>query len=215
MPQGLLADLVAALLPARCPGCGVRAEPVCRACAAGMRYPKPSPPPLGIDAWVAAFAYEGVARELVARLKYRNARSALPWLAGATADATRRRFGGEGGAGLPDLITWPPTTADRRRERGFDHAELLSRAVGRRLGVPVGATLVRLDRTAQTGRSASERRSGPLFATRAACDGLCVLVVDDVATTGSTLASCASALRRGGAREVVAATVARTLPRRG
>lgn len=213
MSQGLLGDLVAVLLPTRCPGCGVRAEPVCRSCVAAMRYPRPSPPPLGIDAWVAAFAYEGVARELVARLKYRNARSALPWLAEATAAAARRRFGGAGGTVFPDLITWPPTTASRRRERGFDHAEILARAVGRHLGLPVRAALERLDRSAQTGRSASERRSGPRFAGRGACDGLCVLVVDDVATTGSTLASCASALRRGGARAVLAVTVARTPPR--
>lgn len=213
MIKDLLDDLVAALLPARCPGCGARAEPVCGSCAAAMRYPRPSPPPLGIDAWVAAFAYEGVTRELVARIKYRNVRSALPWLAAATAAAARRRFGGEGSNAFPDLIAWPPTTASRRRERGFDHAEILARAVGRHLGLPVRATLDRLDRTAQTGRSASERRSGPLFAERGVCDGLSVLVVDDVATTGSTLASCASALRRGGARAVLAATVARTPPR--
>ena len=83
----MLDVLVAALFPLRCPGCGRAAEPVCSACAAGLRAPYPAPPPAGVERWAAAFAYEGVARELVARAKYRNARGALPWLAGAMADA--------------------------------------------------------------------------------------------------------------------------------
>jgi len=214
MLRSLLDDLVSALLPARCPGCGVRAEPVCPACASGTRCSLPVPPPLGVDMWTAAFEYEGVVRELVARFKYRNARAALPWLADAAAGAARRRFCTAEGPARPDLVTWPPTTAARRRERGFDHAEILAGAVGKRLCLPVKGVLDRLDRTAQTGRTASARRLGPRFAPRALSGAQCILVVDDVATTGSTLASCAAALRRGGAAAVLAVTVARTPPPR-
>lgn len=214
MARGVVQDLMAALLPVLCPGCGLRAEPVCGPCAAAMRCPRPSPPPVGVDAWAAAFEYEGVARELVARLKYRNARAAAPWLADAAAAAARQRFYAAVPGELPDIVTWPPTTSARRRERGFDHAELLARHVGRRLGLPVRGVLRRVDALPQTGRPASDRRVGPRFVERRSCEGMRVLVVDDVATTGSTLAACARALRRGGAVAVLAVTVART-PLRG
>ncbi len=203
---------MAALLPSRCPGCGVRAEPVCRPCAAGMRCAPPSPPPTGIDSWAAAFSYEGVARELVARLKYRNARAGVPWLADVAAGVAQRCLCGPNGLAPPDVVTWPPTLAERRRVRGFDQAEILAGAVGRRLATAVRPLLGRLDRSPQTGRSAAARRAGPQFAPRGACYGLRVLVVDDVATTGSTLASCGSALRSAGAVSVVAVTIARTPP---
>lgn len=175
-----------------------------------MRPAPPAPPPAGIDAWVAAFAYEGVARELVARLKYRNARAAVPWLGAIAAGVAQRRLYVPRVLDAPDVVTWPPTVAERRRGRGFDHAELLARVVSRRLGPTAESLLRRLDGSPQTGRSAAARRAGPRFAPIGACQGRRVLVVDDVATTGSTLSSCARALKGGGAASVVAVTVART-----
>jgi ComF family protein len=208
MWRDLADDLLAALLPGRCPGCGARAEPVCDTCAASMKAAPPGRALPGVSWSVAAFAYEGVARELVARVKYRNERVAVRWLARELARAC---------ATSPiafDVITWIPASAPRRASRGVDHGELLARAVSRELGANATALLRRGPGPPQTGRPAAERRAGPaLSATPRAKDGA-VLVIDDVTTTGATLIAAARALRAYGARDVVAATVART-PRPG
>lgn len=200
-----LADL---LFPATCPGCGARAPGVCGRCLASAR-PAPGPPTLsGLDWWVAVFAYEGAVREALARAKYRNARAALPALAGLLIDRLRAE-GAPGGISALDGVTWPPTTPQRRRRRGFDQAEYLARAVADGLGLPARPLLSRGPGPPQTGRSRRERAEGPVFVPRRVT-GRVLLLVDDVGTTGATLVSAAGALRRAGAMTVGAATVART-----
>jgi predicted amidophosphoribosyltransferase len=197
--------IVDVLFPVKCAGCGVAAGPLCAACERGIRRALPCAPPAGVDSWLAPFAYEGVARELIARAKYRNARSAVPWLVAAMVEEVR-------GAGVRvDVVTWAPTTPARRRSRGFDPAEVLARAVARRLRSRARRLLVRAPGPPQTGQPAAIRRIGPRFRARGAVASH-VLLVDDVATTGATLAAAAAALRQGGAREVVAVTAARTPP---
>jgi predicted amidophosphoribosyltransferase len=203
-------SLASVLFPLRCPGCGRPADPVCDTCARTLRPPPAAAPPVGVDAWVAAFAYEGAARELVARAKYDQARAAIPWLAAALAGALAAHFP----APALDAVTWAPTTASRRRQRGFDHAQLLARRVARTLGLPLRPRLRRRPGPPQTGLPSAARRVGPSFSPVGPSFAGRLLLVDDVATTGATLSAAAAALRAGGARTVVAATVART-PRIG
>jgi predicted amidophosphoribosyltransferase len=152
---------------------------------------------------VALLAYDGPARRLLARLKYANERAALRGLAAALADAA------PSGA---SVVTWVPTTAARRRERGFDQAELLARAVARRLRLPCRPLLRRAPGPAQTGRSRAERRTAPpAFTPRRPARGP-VLLVDDVVTTGATASAAARALRAGGAPRVLLLAAARTPP---
>ena len=197
-----------ALLPLLCPGCGRPGRPgspVCASCVEQLHPARPAPAPPGVDAWWAAFAYEGVAREVVARVKYRGARAAVPWLADAMIDACV--------AGLPavDIVTWAPTSRERRHRRGFDPAELLARAVARRVRVRCAGLLERGPGPPQTGLHAADRRRGPSYSVRRAV-APSILLVDDIATTGATLSAAATSLRRAGARTVVAVTAARTPP---
>ncbi|MGE0878622.1 MAG: ComF family protein [Acidimicrobiia bacterium] len=159
----------------------------------------------------AVIAYEGAGRELMARLKYRNGRSALPALAAGMARVVD--------PWSSDVVTWAPTTAGRRRRRGYDQAELLARALARQLRLPVAATLLRVDGAPQTGRSRNERvaaAQSAMFVALRRVSGR-VLVVDDVVTTGATLDAAARALRAAGAAEIrlVAAAATPRLDGRG
>lgn len=196
--------LLARILPVPCVGCGVPPDPLCPACRRQLAPAPLAPPPPSVDWWTACWAYEGSAREVVARAKYRAGRAGLgalvPDLVRAVAGAPTR----------PRLVTWAPASRARRTATGVDHAEILARAVGRGLGLPVRRLFVRGADAAQTGRSAAERRAGPPVRVVGPVPAAIVLLVDDVATTGGTIANAAQALRAAGATGVFAATLTRT-----
>lgn len=159
----------------------------------------------GVDTLWAGWCHEGAAAALVRALKYGRETTAVTPIADRMASVAS--------AGRDaDLVTWVPCSPTRRYERAFDPAELLARALARRLGLKARPSLRRLDDEPQTSRALAGRLEGPtLTVRRGRLHGL-VLVVDDVCTTGSTLRVAAAALRAGGAAAVVAA-VATVAPR--
>ncbi len=154
--------LLRALLPVRCPGCGALSpagDGPCAACAAGLRPAPAGPRPAGLDACWSLFAYQDVGKAVVTSLKYRRDRAALAWLAAGMAALAAPPAG--------VVVTWAPTTAARRRQRGFDQAELLARAVARCWRAPCRPLLARKAGLPQTGRSLADRRQGPILLARA------------------------------------------------
>lgn len=113
-----------------------------------------------------------------------------------------------------DLVSWPPLSRKRLRQRGYDQARLLAEAVAAALGLPVEGTLVKREVPAQSSLSgAAARRANVLGAYTVPAPELVrdrrVLLVDDVVTSGATLSECARVLRTAGAAEVSCAALAR------
>lgn len=194
------------LLPWHCVVCQVRTEgaPLCARCdVAVVRWPDvPPPPPL--RAWHAAAAHEGAARDWIHRFKYPASGVGIDAAAEAVATHWIRRVAR--GAGPPPDAVVPVALHPRRlRERGFNPAGKLAALAGRPLGLPVRPVLLeRLrDTPSQTGLGRVARRRNVRGAF--GCAGPAprrVWLVDDVATTGATLAEAARALRRAGAVDV-------------
>ena len=154
--------------------------------------------------------YSGPVRAALHALKYCGERRLAEPLASALAD--RWRQAGRGG----EVVTWVPVHPSRQRERGFDQAEELARPMAAALGVPAAPLLERRQRTtAQHALGQAQRASNTTNAFRASQElserqrGAWVLLVDDILTSGATLAACAAALLEGGASAVSALTVAR------
>jgi ComF family protein len=152
--------------------------------------------------------YDGALRAIVHALKYGGRRTVAAKLA-----ALMRVAGSDVLAGSACVIP-VPLHRSRRRTRGFNQALELARF----LGVPVVEALKRVRRTpSQTDLPAARRHRNVrgAFAIRRGADvkGLCVVLVDDVSTTGATLEACARVLVAAGAREVRALSAARVVSR--
>ncbi|HVS29761.1 MAG TPA: ComF family protein, partial [Solirubrobacteraceae bacterium] len=208
-----------ALLPARevlCVGCRAAlpwlAEPRCGRCGLPAHHAGATPvdcPARGAAfdrAW-APLAYESSARALVTAVKFRGLTAALDAMAAqmlATAP----------GALVADRTLVPvPLHPARRRQRGFDQAQRLARALARRSGQPLIRCLRRRgEATRQLGAGRGQRlAAGRIEIAVRGRPPPRALLIDDVHTTGATLDACAVALRDGGCESVNCLTYARAL----
>ena len=206
-----------------CPECQARAPriipPFCEKCAEPFPGAITGPFDCGnctnqtlhFDAAIAGYRARGVVRRLIHEFKYHQRiylRHVIgDWLAAVLNDPRIDPSGF-------DVIIPVPLHPAKQRERGFNQAELLARSLSARTGLPVDLALERVRFTnTQTAFDRAERMENlhNAFRLRRRRDvqGLRVLLVDDVLTTGSTLSECARVMRRAGASSVYAATAAR------
>ena len=188
-----------------CMGCGSAAGmdqpwlcPDCRKTLARRwvgAFPEPK-----LDGAAAAYYYHGPAGGVVRRMKYGGVRG----LAELMADDMMRAYERILPTGA-EVVTAVPMHPKRLKQRGFNHAEVLARAMAARLEMPYEDVIVRTRNTVQQARLEGEERQNNLkdaFEADGPVRGRRILLVDDVYTTGETARECAIALRAAGARSV-------------
>lgn len=161
----------------------------------------------GIHAVYAPYRYAGVVRALIHAFKFNACDEVLPLLGDAMTNAlVRRDF---------DCVVPVPLHPRRLRQRGVNQALLLARVLTERTGIPTREALIRVRyQRPQSRTPLAQRRAhvAGVFSCAQEMQGLRVLLVDDVRTSGGTAHACAKALLEGGAKSVslcVAAVVYR------
>ena len=119
----ILRSLLDIALPSRCAICSEPGHGLCPVCLGSLPVSPALAPPRGLDDLVALWSYDGPTKALVRAFKYRNHRDAIVTVAASLAELAEHE--------VDAVVTWAPTTAARRRSRGFDQSELLAREVAR------------------------------------------------------------------------------------
>lgn len=196
-----------------CPPCRKRvsfvAEPYCKKCGKALLFEEKeycencSRTEHRFRYGVALMNYDSVSRKILSDLKYHNRRDNADYVAAEMA----LRLGEEIGRMAPDALVPVPVHPRRKRVRGFNQAEQLAKRLGERLQIPVRSDLlVRVKNTRPQKELGSLGRLNNLlkaFAVREWDPSLeCVLLIDDIYTTGSTAEACTRVLLAAGAQRV-------------
>jgi ComF family protein len=201
------AGLTDLLFPPRCLTCGDLAPVFCAACRATVRRPGAEAlVPLDLTDARSLGYHEERLRDAVLRLKF-GGKTALAAPLGELLAAELEPLLP---AWRPHALVPVPVHWSRRLERGFNQAELLARAAGRRCRLPALPALRRTRRTRpQVGLTDRERAANVVgaFAASAPVTDRRLVLIDDVRTTGATLSECARTLLAAGAAAVYALTV--------
>jgi ComF family protein len=205
----LICDACAVELPAvalACPVCALPAErhAICGGCVA-------APPPFSRT--VAALIYAFPVDRLIQRIKYGGNIALVDWAAATLAAAVRAKLVDRSPGEQPRHIVALPLAASRQRERGFNQAGEIATRVAAAVGLPVIAPLERVGAGPPQAALPWTARRGNVrgaFALRGPVRDARIALVDDVMTTGATLAEASRVLMEAGAARVECWVVART-----
>lgn len=215
--MGIFADILDLLFPPKCIFCGKflpkGADCLCENCVAVLPFTKGaqiSQKGDFYDECVSPLLYEGDVRKSILRFKFKGVTAYADCYGRMMAECVREHLNGQ-----YDLITWVPLSTKRAKTRGYDQAMLLALAVALELDDVAVETLVKTANVqAQSTISNKEMRRANVSGVyelkdKELVDGKRILLIDDIITTGSTLAECARVLLMSGAEAVVCATLAR------
>jgi ComF family protein len=214
--MSFIAAILDLLFPPKCVFCGRilldRGDHWCDRCVESLPFTLNGGRQDGdyYDFCVSPLYYKGLVRKSILRFKFRGASGYASAYGRILADCIREH---------PDIgydiISWVPLSGKRKRSRGYDQAMLLALAAALELDDVAVETLIKpRDVRAQSELGDRAERSANISGAYEAADpelieGKCVLLIDDIITTGSTLSECAGVLLSVGAKRVVCAALAR------
>lgn len=202
-------QLLDLFFPPKCPFCGKVLDHagICPACEKALPWTEEGAGVRELSGGLQCAAplwYEGKVREGLLRFKFQGARAAAGPLGELVARCAAERF-----SGAFDVVTWVPVSRRRLRSRGYDQARLLAESACRLWEVRPEQLLQKItDNPAQSGLTEEAARRANVLGVYEAAEperiqGCRILLVDDICTTGATLAECARTLRDAGAADVM------------
>ena len=214
--MGFFSSLLDLLFPPKCVFCGriqhSKDDLWCDKCTETLPFTLSGGKQEGVyyEYCLSPLYYKGMVRRSMLRYKFAGASGYAETYGKILADCIREqpelRY---------DLISWVPLSSKRKRSRGYDQAMLLALATALNLQDVAVETLVKSrDVQAQSELGGVEERRDNISGAYEAADpelfrGKCILLIDDIVTTGSTLNECANILINAGADKVYCASLAR------
>jgi competence protein ComFC len=223
-------EVIEIIFPRECLGCGRRVDFICTDCA--RKLPRLNPPicqrcgkpessgKICPDCWgkqVSAdnirsvFIFEGIVRSAIHQFKYRQLKAISVCLSQFMADYYRENK-------LSGYILVPvPLHEKRLKERGYNQSDLLANGISNLLSIPVDTKIlhrIKESKPQAKSRNVKERRDNTDRAFKcnsASLNGMDIIVIDDVCTSGATIEACAFALKNAGANRVTGFTLAREI----
>ena len=197
--------------PRKCPFCGRPAGKalLCNQCAKSLPRCEKIRQGADFGRCAAPLYYEDAVRKAILDYKFHGKLGGLDCFGRMMAETAAERYSGEF-----DAVTWVPVSKRRLKKRGFDQARYLTASLCVDWHVAPLETLRKVaDNPAQSGiDDPAERRANVLGAYEAVSPerfaGKRLLLVDDICTTGATLAECARVLKAAGAADVMCLTLA-------
>lgn len=200
------------LFPRHCPFCGRIAgkELLCDTCKRELPFTaEHAVSDEGFARCAAPLYYDGLVREAILQFKFKRHFASLSCFGMLMAQCAAEHFSGDF-----DAITWVPVSKKRLKKRGFDQARYLAASVCVDWHVaPIETLQKTVDNPAQSGIEDADERRANVLGIYEAVDpeqfrGKRLLLIDDIRTTGATLAECVRVLKDAGAADVLCLTLA-------
>ncbi len=198
------------LFPKTCLGCGREGTYICKACEiffSEVNMLEAGPRTDIMSIW----EYEGLMEKLILKIKYDGCHDIVGELVEKAFEKIDLNLPAD------TCITYVPMYNKKERRRGFNQAELIAKKVGEKVGQPVARLLEKVkDNRSQVGLGPKEREENvkgvfKMIEVRPQSIWQNILLIDDVYTTGATMAECTKVLKRAGVKNVYGFTLARKL----